>query len=375
MLAFAGAYRPNNDPLFQNLRQISLSRDPGASIDLKPDEWAKFECRNDIRKLRAAVADVDKAEKAKNQGRLRTRLDRLQQLQLEVNRDEYFDRADHLQVSGFSTSDIRHAHGPAPPPGLEAGVVEFMVTSAASTNFDHNVHSRPYMHLLLGYVTRALVVIIPVQEAGTPDRKGGAADAPEGKSCCLLCSPSAPYSSRSALTRHFKEQHLPEGFGRPFACPEYHPEFVVHIAYEWSNHVETAHGKASASNLPLQHILSSPSCSICYGHASTQEGLLHHMNHHVRAGFRWPASYLTCAGLGRIDVMLADMWEWLDHVRTHHIRTLLFCLLCGYLCSTTSGLTRHGSSVHRQNFEQPFPCPDCQRQDNSKVYTIDGVAS
>src|SRR6266516_500728 len=73
--AFGRRTGNDNGTLFTLLRNISLSRDLNAPIDLSPDEWAEFEGRVDATMLRAAIAA--EARKENNQeilSRLRTRL-------------------------------------------------------------------------------------------------------------------------------------------------------------------------------------------------------------------------------------------------------------------------------------------------------------
>ncbi|KAI1439979.1 hypothetical protein F5Y02DRAFT_404214, partial [Annulohypoxylon stygium] len=100
------------------------------------------------------------------------------------------------------------------------------------------------------------------------------------------------------------------------------------------------------------------------------------MNRHVQSDRQdWPASCRECAQATSTYVPLRNIWEWHEHCKAYHIPSALFCMLCGYICSTSSGLTRHTNLAHNTEFQTPSPCPACQRAGNPEPRTIDGLAS
>jgi hypothetical protein len=56
--AFGQRTGSDNGPLFALLRNISLSRDSNAPIDIALTEWAEFEAREDATTLRTAMTEA-----------------------------------------------------------------------------------------------------------------------------------------------------------------------------------------------------------------------------------------------------------------------------------------------------------------------------
>jgi hypothetical protein len=102
--AFGQRTGSNNGPLFTLLRNISLSLDSNAPIRLTPDEWAKFEARDDATTLRGAITE---ARREHDQEFLKTLNSRFRYLRyswesfkLADSRRRYFEEADRSRAQG-----------------------------------------------------------------------------------------------------------------------------------------------------------------------------------------------------------------------------------------------------------------------------------
>ena len=138
--------------------------------------------------------------------------------------------------------------------------------------------------------------------------------------------------------------------------------------------MEITHGKMYTPNWYRQPALSKQPCPICPSKFTTDARLISHINRHTQSNvFDWPLSCRHCTCFTSVDIFLKDKWDWLGRIKATHMPSALFCILCGYLCSTSSGSTRH-MNTHKSEFQNPFDCPACERQGNPKT-TIDGLAS
>jgi len=131
---------------------------------------------------------------------------------------------------GSLTADIHPANDKSPTLGAETEVAQSMQASAANADTDQDVSSRAYMSLLHRYLSgtsAAATTPCPAVTSASPastkvetEERHSGTDSSSGKSLCLLCENRRPYVNRSALTRHYKNAHVKESFGRPFSCPE-----------------------------------------------------------------------------------------------------------------------------------------------------------
>jgi hypothetical protein len=102
-LAF-GAEAGNHNRLFSRLNDISLTRDPGAPVEIAEAQKREFEKRNDTCGLRCDIeAEVDKKSKSRLRNQLTNHLKILNQLQLRSNRFKYFQQVDLLRARGGDT--------------------------------------------------------------------------------------------------------------------------------------------------------------------------------------------------------------------------------------------------------------------------------
>ncbi len=130
---------------------------------------------------------------------------------------------------------------------------------------------------------------------------------------CFFCR--SFHCHRQALTKHYKSMHIPNGtFVEPFPCPEclrqgIQDSWISASPSAWSNHVERFHGKINAPNLPT------------YQYSVEQQQSR--------------------------------------------------CLICNKWFRERRGVTRHVNFTHIQKenwFKQPFPCPECRRQDQQDTW-------
>lgn len=108
-LAF-GRMAGDNDDLFQNLRNISLSRDSGAPIYLSKEELQTFEGRSDLtsqRKSLKAAKDARDVDTTKStQSSIDTLISTLSGLKIQEKRAEYFNRVDNLRARGLHRTPL-----------------------------------------------------------------------------------------------------------------------------------------------------------------------------------------------------------------------------------------------------------------------------
>ncbi|KAI6082452.1 hypothetical protein F4821DRAFT_247161 [Hypoxylon rubiginosum] len=376
-----------DEQLFAMLRDMSMSRDANAPVDITAEEYRRFEQRNDLTTLRYQIDNAsDSKERSQFRSKVNYLLKILSQLQLDKNRAEYFERVDCLRAQGVPTDEASPSDSDSCSPSLAitTAVSRLLKSPVEREVVDCDIHSRLYICAILGYLTNA-----PVQTCG----KGEVEEGEEGKELgwqikdeprqkrtrCLLCG--TPCCSRSILTKHCKAQHTEATtFSQPFPCPEClhlgKGEFTIENPCHWSNHAESVHGKIYAPNWTPQPPSSQLSCTICSSELVTNAKLISHMNRHVQSDKQdWPASCRECAQAASTSVPLRDVWEWLEHCKADHIPSALLCALCGYLCSTASGLTRHTNLAHSTEFRAQFPCPACQRAGSPEPRIIDGLAS
>lgn len=321
-LAF-GSMTGQNDSLFQNLRNMSLSRDAGAPVGISVEERKAFENRRDVCDLRA------KAEQARGtkafrslKSQINTLLQALSELRLEELRAEYFSRVDCLRAQGLPTSASSRAND-SDGTSLKArsddalvAVAQFISSCTPELDIGCSVeeHAKQYMELLVDYLAHRSGTSNIAVWGGAPEPLNEPADLDRTcvkQSRCLLCN--KPFQTRSDLTKHCQRIHVRSGtFNWDFECPECLRLGLGNVKIEsppaWSVHVETAHGKIYAPNLPS---ISPP------------------------------------------------------------LKGSSLCLLCGNPFQEGAGMWRHTQRTHNQkqrHFDQLFPCPECLRQEKGNIY-------
>ncbi|KAK4233269.1 hypothetical protein C8A03DRAFT_19624 [Achaetomium macrosporum] len=106
LAAIAVAFGPKavrrDEALFNELRNMTLTRDEGSHISVSEEQIAKFHERNDIAGFRAEIqASTDQDEKNRLRRKIRATIETCTRLQLEADRQAYFAEADRLRLQGF----------------------------------------------------------------------------------------------------------------------------------------------------------------------------------------------------------------------------------------------------------------------------------
>ncbi|KAM7213602.1 Protein of unknown function (DUF3435) domain containing protein, partial [Rhypophila decipiens] len=235
-LAFGPKTVSRDETLFNELRNMTLTRDEDAPISVSEERIAKFQTRNDITELRAMIhASTKKSEKNRLNKQIKHTIDTCIKLQLDADRQAYFKEADQLRLRGLE---------PEPAPGARgagrAAPVAALLSGSGLQNDGESLAvgvsvSEQYIDAQLLHLSS----IAPSVPRGVPGT--AAASKSQQKSCCFICSRG--FSNRSCLTRHFRDAHLVDGtFDNPFACPVCKragaAEVVVHDPAQWCNHLE-----------------------------------------------------------------------------------------------------------------------------------------
>ncbi|KAI1157749.1 hypothetical protein F5B18DRAFT_643736 [Nemania serpens] len=381
-LAFGSEAGGSDDLLFAMLRNVSMTKDPGAPIYILPEEENAFKWRKDITGLYDAMrATTDKREKSRLGSKINSLTKTLSRLKLEEKRASYFDEADQLRARGLSTAVLHQGGGPATAhqTGPVKAVSMLLDIRIGQCDAAHKINPRPYIIALLGYLSNAPIAPIGKTEISPPAAVKSILSEVKKKSHCFLCD--TPLSCRSSLTKHCDTKHPADtSFGRPFPCPECKrlglDEAIVDGRQAWSAHTERVHGRANAPNWISQTSSSRYQCSLCPAESSTAAKLLSHMNNHVHSSsVQWPVDCFDCSRSISTQVTLKGVWEWLWHFKAFHDASALFCILCGHICTATSGLTRHMDRYHRIEFEASFACPACKREGIPQPCEIDSIAS
>ncbi len=177
------------------------------------------------------------------------------------------------------------------------------------------------------------------------------------KSICAVCR--EVFSSRSALTKHFKMVHLPGAFNNPFNCPWCRgvgaEDVVISGAFDLETHMERFHGKAHAPKLIEEPTTKSnkSTCFVCEGQFSA--GAPRHYNTHSEA--------FTSGKLVQCQECLLVLGEKSEHLsgddmllhrtRVHGHPAIVRCVLCNHF-STERGLATHMRGHFKSS---PVTCP------------------
>ncbi|KAJ4289946.1 hypothetical protein N0V88_006744 [Collariella sp. IMI 366227] len=93
-----------------------LTRDKGTPISVSKEHIAKFQKRKDIAKFRAEIqASTDRSEKNKLYSQIKSTIDTCINLQFDVDRQAYFEKAGRLRLQGLEPELTSGARGPARP--------------------------------------------------------------------------------------------------------------------------------------------------------------------------------------------------------------------------------------------------------------------
>lgn len=182
-LAF-GAKAGRNDELFGALRNMSLTRDAGAPIEVSVEDHQKLEERNDMKRLRAAV-DIayqrgDSEEERQNKKAIESLTTSLSRSQLLEKRTEYFKRVDRLGAQGRPTMASAGENGLGKALMRKQGrdgatdIARFLQTCNEDIdNSSVDQRSKPCMELLVEYLANRPTPKTPPPESGIPKAQLG----------------------------------------------------------------------------------------------------------------------------------------------------------------------------------------------------------
>ncbi|MCJ1359525.1 MAG: hypothetical protein MMC33_009527 [Icmadophila ericetorum] len=320
-----------NDDLFQDLSNISLSRDARAPI--YPSKEG-FEGRSDVTAHRTSLEAAKKIGdvKALNSTKLSLEalISTLSNLKIQENRTEYFKCADDLRARGLSTKDcVAEFTVENPFPRKSDSEMAAAIAyhfEACTRGVDEwsstKERSKCYMFLLVNYLARRSQLSLPWQAkiidlgSDSLDQQSDDEVSEHGRkfwkwSRCLLCcdGKNKRFRGRGELTRHYQTIHIRNGtFNRPFPCPECVREGLEEKTIEGgasarSHHVEEVHRKYHTPYLPSDQ--PSPEgysqCLFC-GKPFTKRGLTRQVN----------------KAHGKSEVMIDGEGEWDRHVGLFH---------------------------------------------------------
>jgi hypothetical protein len=382
-LAFGPKAVRRDETLFNDLRNMTLTRDEGAPISVSKEKIAEFQGRKDIARFRAEIqAATDQGEKNRLHRQIKSTIETCKKLQLDADRQAYFEEADRLRLRGLEPEPTLGAGGP----GIAAPVAALLSRlrlqdESEPLTIDTSI-SELYIEaqrLHLSSIALSLPRQVPEQVAASKPQRApqapetAAASKPHRDSCCFVCSKG--YVNRSCLTRHFRNKHLADGtFDKPFACRECKragaTEVVVHGPAQWCNHLEHTHGLIHTPSVnPGASPRDRPSnppliCLLCETPMASASTLLDHMNRTEIPRYRKGLSVAcgACAREGQVDVKPMSIWEWLTHARAVHKWSLPHaepCLLCGHLCTPGPGFRKHFTAQHSHGLGKPLECAAC----------------
>ncbi|KAK4129016.1 hypothetical protein N657DRAFT_50085 [Parathielavia appendiculata] len=196
------AYGPKavrrDETLFNDLRNMSLTRDEGAPISVSKEQISKFRERRDIAKFRDEIqASTDQGEKKRLHRQIRTTIETCIKLQLDADRQAYFKAADRLRLQGLEPEPTPGAGGPgmaAPVAALlsrpgprEDGELLTVGTSVSERYIDAQLlHLSSIALSVPRLVPKAAAASKPQRAPRVPET--AAASKPQRDSCCFVCS-------------------------------------------------------------------------------------------------------------------------------------------------------------------------------------------
>jgi hypothetical protein len=415
--AFGQRTGSDDGPLFMLMRNMSLSRDQNAPIDLTESELAEFDRRQDATTLREAMAEARSRDDETFYGTLNSRLKYLRRswksLKLADKRRRYFEEADRSRAQGVqpprdsrdrsNLSTAMRSHVSNAPLADQIHRHFLRKWNASGEDDDPGRFVRLLVAYLSGDTKAQLDEWEEDGEEELDEKKAGQAYRGDGKlaaeECegdvvdhhsfvCVICNLS--YSSRKTLTSHY-ERHIKMGmFNQPLSCPECrrHGERVsVEGFMAWLNHLERFHGKLYTPYFPQgRSYLDKYPCpfSYCGTHKKGKKldfrGLAHHLGHcHAddlhpddlggdKDRFKDAVRCFRCASQNAGEAeppFIAGLWDWRRHFDQEHrsdLHRVYQCFLCPETFLSTRALKIHFFRQHetRDNcFARPFQCPEC----------------
>jgi hypothetical protein len=323
-LAFGPKAVRRDEPLFNDLRNMTLTRDEGAPISVSKEKIAEFLGRKDIARFRAEIqASTDPGEKNRLHRQIRSTIETCKKLQLDTDRQAYFEEADRLRLRGLEPEPTPGAGGPGMAAPVAALLSRLRLQDEGEPLTIDTSTSERYIEAQRLHLS-SIAPSLPRQVA-----EQVAASKPQRDSCCFICSKG--YINRSCLTRHFRDKHLVYGtFDKPFACRECKragpTEVVIHGPAQWCNHLEHTHGLIHTPSVnpgasPRDCPSNSPLiCLLCETPMASASTLLDHMNGTEIPRYRKGLFVAcgACAREGQVDVKPMSIWEWLTHARAVH---------------------------------------------------------
>lgn len=357
---------PDDDRLFERLRNSTLTGDENAPIDPSREDFASWEERNDIKQLRQQYEDArrkcgsEHPQTKQIAAKIQSILDQLSALIVRRRREEYFQQADELRARGQSTNALQANSGSNPRKSYSAA------SSSAATFIGANMRVKSsgdcwekHCALLVAYLQDKPDLVRhlggdalpkPVQNGGdllsTP--LTGVATPVSEPHADLSGQPSSPktqttsstclfgcgvFSSRNNLTRHTVRTHA-SAFAHTFPCPACKrcgkSDAMIEGASAWSNHAERFHGKANAPHLPSSKdwatlLRKKPgtsrtrvkgTCFLCTGRYAVGSGFSRHFNQrHARAG-QFDVSF-QCPSCPQA-VLITGLSDWMKHAADIH---------------------------------------------------------
>ncbi|KAI0976370.1 hypothetical protein F4678DRAFT_416827 [Xylaria arbuscula] len=335
-IAFGDRAGGDNADVFASLRRSFLQRDPYAPIYVSPEDLSAIEERQDVRELRGQYREVvaqsssDSPDAKAVAAKIHWIKCKLSEERLVELRNTYFEEVDRLRATGAAPPrPPDHSLNPRKsfdPQGAAAAesIGEFMQLEQDGSGDSSLDLVGLYIPLLRRCPADVATLLDRYrstgQDAKAPLSPQPAVDPKRPHRCLFGCD---SFRRRGHLTDHNTNVHFNRGdFDQPFLCPECRRlglgNRLIEGPMQWSNHVETYHGREHAPNLPTG-LNSRPDASWMktathYQRAVGQEGRC-----------------LVCCDIFK------NAGAFATHFRTQHV-------------------------VKQKLFESPFDCPECVRQ-------------
>lgn len=337
-IAFGQHAAGSDADLFKKLRHSLLQRDPNAPIYVSEQDMQALEEREDIRDLRCVYRNTVAQSSSDNPSAkkiaakifwIRRTLSEARLLEL---RRSYFEEVDRLRAMGETpTRAADHGLNPGKtfdPKGAAAAesIGEFLQLERLEKSESESV-TLDLVSLYVPLLQRRPAEVIALLDLHGSEQKDEMMPPyeppidPKRPHRCLFGCDS--FSKRGNLTKHNTTCHFNRGdFDQPFSCPECRRlrlgEHVIDGPMQWSNHIETCHGREHAPNLP-RGLYSRPSAS------------------------------------------------WMKNMPCHQVSLGQegYCLVCGDRFKNAGAFATHFRIQHVEKqkfFESPFDCPECVRQ-------------
>ncbi len=243
-------------------------------------------------------------------------------------------------------------------------MTKFLTDCIIHPIIDNNSHAIEFMILLIEYLSYTFLKMA----TETPEFDIQGASIMFKKSYCFLYNERKAFGDRNVLSKHFNRFYNKGAtFHYLFPYPECHHlegnNFMMDRLTEWNNHIEKTYRKRYISNFVLQQTVMRIQCIIYLFRFEIIEKLIGYINCnyiHSENPFRWPVNYQEYTSSKTTNQPLESLWQWSDHITTHHILTVVFCLLYKHLCFITADFIWYIKTVHK---ERNFPYIIYQQQE------------